>query len=239
MPHHALILLPSAAFSAQRGTDGAARAAANIATRIPARIPACIPARIPAHRTPQGGFATGTRIRTFRGPVAVEHLRRGDLILDADGGLHVLRDTTQRCVGPKGVVDIAPGALMADGAEGPQHTTLSLAAGQPVLYADWRTCVLGSAEPVPVAAGRLCDGLQVRRSRATATQIHTLAFDMGVTVLANGLPCPCPARRSPHRADPPHGSGRGEIPGAPPRVPAPARSLFQGVSLAGLNDRAN
>lgn len=235
MPHHALIPLRSSAFRVQRRPHGAAQPLANNRADILTHIPA----RIPAHRSPNGGFAAGTHIRTFRGPVAVEHLRRGDLILDADGGLHVLRDTAQRCVGPQGVVNIDPGALMADGAEGPQDTTLSLAACQPVLYADWRTCVLGNAEPVPVAAGRLCDGLRVRRSRATATQVHTLAFDMGVTVLANGLPCPCPARRRRHPAAVAESGCRSGSRHGSPGSAARPRSLFQGVSLAGWHNSAD
>ncbi|SDW57505.1 Hint domain-containing protein [Roseicitreum antarcticum] len=185
-------------------------------------------AALAARASLRGGFATGTTISTPRGPVPVQNLRRGDVIRDAEGGLHILRGVQQRSLAPQAMIEIDTRALGHDGAESDDTgETLSLAADQQVLYADWRTCILGHSAPVPIAAGRLCDGLAVRRSRKPATQVHTLSFDMSVTVLANGLPCPCPARRPPHPV----------APIAPTRRSAARYTLFRDITLPRWTDR--
>ena len=137
-------------------------------------------------------FSAGTRIMTDRGPVAVEQLQPGDLVLTRDNGFQPLRWVGQRRLSSADLqarpqlqpVRIAAGALGADGPErtmlvSPQHRVLIEGARAEMYF--------GEAE-VLVPAKHLVGLAEVSRAlpEEGVTYVHIL-FDRHEIVLSDGI----------------------------------------------------
>lgn len=107
------------------------------------------------------GLASGTRIATPAGPVAVDHLREGDSVMDASGQAHLLLWIGRRHLGAAQLrlrpdlrpVRIAPGAR---GGTRP-HAPLRVAPGQRLVSDGAVARTLFNADAVLVMAGHLLD----------------------------------------------------------------------------------
>lgn len=136
-------------------------------------------------------FARGTLIETARGPVAIEALVAGDMIVTRDNGLQPIR-----WIGSRGLtvaelaaapdlrpIRIAAGALggglpLTDLVVSPQHRVL--------VRSNIAQKMFGTRE-VLVAAKQLCqiDGIDIATDMATVEYFHML-FDQHEVVISNG-----------------------------------------------------
>ncbi|MBC7163442.1 MAG: choice-of-anchor L domain-containing protein [Roseovarius sp.] len=129
-------------------------------------------------------FVAGTLIDTPRGPVPVEALRAGDLVLTRDHGPRPLLwvgSSTRRAEGPDAPVRIAAGSFGAHGAieVSPNHRVLMAAPLADLWFA--------SAE-VLVKAQALVDGVAVtRRADHRSVRYLHLLFDRHEILCGNGL----------------------------------------------------
>ena len=129
-------------------------------------------------------FTAGTLVLTPRGPVAVERLRPGDLVVTRDNGLQALRwigTSTRRAIGPDAPVRFAAGVL------GP-HDSVEFSPNHRVLVRSPRAALLFGEGEVLVKARDLVDGqaITVRTDGRPVTYVHLL-FDRHEIVSANGL----------------------------------------------------
>ncbi len=129
-------------------------------------------------------FVAGTLIDTVRGPVAVEALRVGDLVLTRDRGPQPLRwiGMTQRLAeGEDAPVVLARGALG-------RHAALAVSPQHRILLNSGRAEVMFGADEVLVAAKHLVNGRSIRiyADGAPVTYVHLL-FDRHEIVTGNGL----------------------------------------------------
>ncbi|THD76973.1 Hint domain-containing protein [Thalassobius vesicularis] len=129
-------------------------------------------------------FTAGTRVLTPRGPVAVERLRPGDLVVTRDNGLQALRwigTSTRRAFGPDAPVRFAAGVL------GP-HDSVEFSPNHRVLVRSPRAVLLFGEGEVLVKARDLVNGasITVRADGQPVTYVHLL-FDRHEIVSANGL----------------------------------------------------
>lgn len=129
-------------------------------------------------------FVAGTRIDTPLGPVAVEDLRPGDLVLTVDHGAQRVRwvgRSSRRASGSDAPVEIAQGTLGATRTTrvSPQHRLL--------LREPRATLLFGQAE-VLVRARDLIDGQHLRRVEdgTEVTYVHLL-FDRHEIVVGDGV----------------------------------------------------
>lgn len=128
-------------------------------------------------------FAAGTRIETTRGPVAVEALAEGDLVLTADHGPQPLRRILSKRVAAEGAlapVCITAGTLgnTADLLVSPHHR---------MVVTGWQAELLTGESEVLVAAGDLAAGSDriYRRPMDSVTYVHLL-FDRHEIIFAEG-----------------------------------------------------
>lgn len=129
-------------------------------------------------------FTAGTKVLTPRGPVAVERLRPGDLVVTRDNGLQPIRwigTSTRRARGPDAPVRFAAGVL------GP-HDCVEFSPNHRVLVRSPRAVLLFGEGEVLVKARDLVNGasITVRADGRPVTYVHLL-FDRHEIVSANGL----------------------------------------------------
>jgi hypothetical protein len=149
--------------------------------------PALRPVRATHGASPAlSGFAMGTMIQTICGPMPVERLMAGDLLVDADGQIVELRGLQRRDVSARDLVQIDPSAIGLGMAPGDLMRPLVVAFGQSVAIQDWRTNVL-FGKPALTAAQNLIDGVHVHTRKGRGGKIVTLFFDRPTLVIANGL----------------------------------------------------
>lgn len=130
-------------------------------------------------------FTAGTLVQTPRGPVRVEALRPGDLVLTRDNGVQPLRwvgTSTRRATGPDAPIRIAAGALGA-------HQMVEFSPNHRVLYRSPAAALLFGEGEVLVKARDLVNGTTIRprQDGRAVTYVHLL-FDRHEIVMANGLP---------------------------------------------------
>lgn len=135
-------------------------------------------------------FASGTKIMAARGPVRVEHLKRGDRVVTRDRGLQPLLWRNSRHVSPEHL------------AQRPQHGPVAIgeALGQPriarplivspqhriLLTAAKATLFFGASE-VLAAAGHMPHTARPGSAMRRGIDYHHLLFEQHELVLANGL----------------------------------------------------
>jgi hypothetical protein len=137
-------------------------------------------------------FTAGTRIMTARGPVAVEELLPGELVLTRDNGAQPLRWVGQRHLSYNELlarpalqpVRIGPGAL---GAEGPERSMLVSPQHRVLIEGARAEMYFGESE-VLVPAKYLTDLAEVTRALPAegVTYVHIL-FDQHEIVLSDGI----------------------------------------------------
>jgi len=149
--------------------------------------PALRPVRV-ANRalSAPSGFSTGTMIQTICGPMPVERLMAGDLLVDADGQIVELRSLRRRKVAARDLVQIDPSAMGLGMAPGDLMRPLVVAAGQRIAIQDWRTNIL-FGKPALTAAQNLVDGVHVHGRTGRGGTVIDLSFDKPTIVIANGL----------------------------------------------------
>lgn len=139
-------------------------------------------------------FADGTLIDTPSGPVPVETLRPGDMVLTRDSGPLPLRWVGRREVTPNMLrlqPDLTPIAV-AQGTFGPNMPSadLVLSPNHRLLLSDWRVEML-FGDPSVLAAVQFLqerDGI-IRHAVPEGIGYNHLLFDRHEIVTANGLPC--------------------------------------------------
>lgn len=136
-------------------------------------------------KTGPRGFARGTLIRTLFGLRPVERLMAGDLLLDAQGRIIVLRAVRQVRAEARDLVRIDPSALGLGCAPGRLDRALVVGAGQELAMRDWRSEILFS-KPVMTRAAKLVDGQHVHRHDSALT-LHELTLDQNAVIEADGL----------------------------------------------------
>ena len=129
-------------------------------------------------------LVAGTLVDTPAGPVPVERLKPGDLVMTRDDGAQPVRwcgRATRRATGPDAPVAIAAGALGDHGAAelSPNHRVLMRSARAELLF--------GEGE-VLIKAKDLVNGanIRLRRDGAPVTYVHLL-FDRHQIIRGNGL----------------------------------------------------
>jgi hypothetical protein len=129
-------------------------------------------------------YAAGTLIEAEGGPVPVEQLGRGDLVLTADHGLQPVRWAGARKV--SGAGHLAP-ILIKAGALG-NYRDLLVSPQHRMLVQDWRSEVYFGDAQVFVAAKHLINGTTILPSpRAHIIYVH-LAFEQHEVIFAEGCP---------------------------------------------------
>ena len=128
-------------------------------------------------------FAAGTLIETPDGPVPVEALRPGDLVLTRDNGAQTVRWAGHRRVSGRGTfapVRFAPGAWGNARAllVSPQHR---------MLVTGWRAELYFGADEVLVAAKHLVNGDTIHVAPVDWVDYHHILFDGHEMVMAEGL----------------------------------------------------
>ncbi|CAM4043161.1 Hint domain-containing protein [Palleronia rufa] len=129
----------------------------------------------------QTGFAAGTRVMTFDGPIAVDFLEPGDRVITRRG-VRILRAIHVREQRDAPAVVIRASAL----GHGRPARTITVAAGQPMLVRDWRARTLFGEDQALVRADRLADGTFVTCVTAEVLRTFALAFDQPEVVYAEG-----------------------------------------------------
>ena len=130
------------------------------------------------------GFASGSRIDTARGPVPVEEIAIGDLVLTLDDGLQPVRWRGRGTVPSRGVqaaVVIPPGTLGVHGALrlSPQHR-LHITGWRAELYCD-------EPEVLVMAIHLVHSGLLHQDQSGAPVSYHHLMFDRHQIIRAEGL----------------------------------------------------
>jgi hypothetical protein len=129
-------------------------------------------------------FVAGTRIRTPSGPVPVEDLRPGDLVMTRDDGAQPLRWSGRRQVKAEG--DFAPIRIAADTFG--RHHELWVSPLHRVLIRDALSELLFGEREVLVAARDLVNDHSVRRIEGGSVEYVHIMFDRHQVVYSEGLP---------------------------------------------------
>ncbi|NCQ22975.1 MAG: 2,3,4,5-tetrahydropyridine-2,6-carboxylate N-succinyltransferase [Rhodobacteraceae bacterium CG17_big_fil_post_rev_8_21_14_2_50_63_15] len=129
-------------------------------------------------------FVAGTRIRTPSGPVPVEDLRPGDLVITRDDGAQPLRWIGRRQVRAEG--DFAPIRIAADTFG--RHRELWVSPLHRVLIRDALSELLFGEPEVLVAARDLVNDRSVRRIEGGSVEYVHIMFDRHQVVYSEGLP---------------------------------------------------
>ncbi|MFN3936813.1 MAG: Hint domain-containing protein [Gemmobacter sp.] len=127
-------------------------------------------------------FVAGTRIGTPAGPMPVERLRPGDLVLTRDRGAQPLVWTGSRSVA--GVGRFAP-IRFARGVLG-NSRPLFVSPQHRMLVTGWRAELFFGQEEVLAAARHLVDGKAVVAVPCATVSYHHIMFDRHEIVLAEG-----------------------------------------------------
>ena len=128
-------------------------------------------------------FVAGTRIRTPRGDVLVEHLQPGDMVLTEDHGARPLRWIGNRTVAAEGKfapVHIAAGALG-------NHEALTVSPQHRILMRDPVAELLFGNTEVLVAAKHLVNGDSVTLIEGGEVTYFHLLFDQHQIIYGNGI----------------------------------------------------
>ncbi|MDO9640277.1 MAG: Hint domain-containing protein [Pseudotabrizicola sp.] len=137
------------------------------------------PARHPAYRS----LVAGTQVRTPDGPMLVEDLVPGDLVLTADHGPRPLRRSLRRRIGGRGPA--AP-VLITAGTFGTSRD-LHLSQDQRIVLSDPRaTAPFGGAQ-VLAEARHLLNGTTVRLSPCAGVDYIQLIFDRAELIFAEDM----------------------------------------------------
>ena len=136
-------------------------------------------------------FTAGTLIETDRGPIAVETLREGDLVLTRDSGLQPVRWVGRRNLSAAELLaqpDLRPVRIEAKALDGFPLRDMLLSAQHRVLVENARAELLFGDAEVLVAAKHLVGAKGVSRVLPTAgvTYVHVL-FDRHEIILSEGL----------------------------------------------------
>lgn len=129
-------------------------------------------------------FTRGTLIDTVSGPVPVEDLEVGDLVITEDEGTQPLRWIGRRKVAAKGAfapVRIATGALGND-------RELLVSQRHRILLRDWRANLLFGQTEVFVAATHLVNDTTIRRVTTGEVEYFHLLLDRHQILTSNTLP---------------------------------------------------
>lgn len=139
-------------------------------------------------------FASGTQILTPDGPVAIDALQGGDLVICGDGVCRPIQwiggrevDANQLAQNP----ELRPVRLSAHAlAPGCPDSDLYLSSQHKVMIRDWRAELLFGAREVLVPAFSLINDQTIRRDTDcnSVTYFHIL-LDAHHTLLANGVEC--------------------------------------------------
>lgn len=129
-------------------------------------------------------FAADTLIETENGPVPVQYLQPGDLVMTRDAGLQELIWTGARrvdAVGDLAPIVICKGALgnTRDLVVSPQHR---------MLVEGWKTELLFGISEVLVKAKDLVNGDTIHRREGGKINYHHILFDCHRIVFAEGAP---------------------------------------------------
>ncbi|NNE81574.1 MAG: 2,3,4,5-tetrahydropyridine-2,6-carboxylate N-succinyltransferase [Silicimonas sp.] len=128
-------------------------------------------------------FVAGTMIRTDRGDVPVERLKKGDLVQTCDDGLQPIRWIGQRTLpaqGPMAPVRIARGAFG-------DHQTLMVSPLHRILVRSVHADLLFGSSEVLIAAKDLVDGIDVCQIEGGQVHYVHLLFDRHQVVWSEGL----------------------------------------------------
>ncbi|MEX5728501.1 hypothetical protein Ga0609869_001854 [Rhodovulum iodosum] len=129
-------------------------------------------------------FCLGTLIETAAGPLPVECLREGDLVMTADHGPQPIRWIGRRRIAGRGTfapIRIAAGALG-------NHRTLTVSPQHRLLVDDWRAEMFFGQAQVLVAAKHLINGTTIRPAEMPEVTYLHFAFDRHEIVYAEGIP---------------------------------------------------
>ncbi|WP_168219825.1 Hint domain-containing protein [Pseudotabrizicola formosa] len=137
------------------------------------------PALPPAYRS----LVAGTQIRTPDGPIWIDDLTPGSLVLTADHGPRVLRRLLRRRIGGRGAA--APVLIMA-GTFGTCRD-LHLSQDQRIVLSDPRTTALPGTPQVMVEARHLLNGTTVRLSPCAGVDYIHLVFDRAELIFAEDM----------------------------------------------------
>ncbi len=129
-------------------------------------------------------FVSGTNVETPEGPVAVEDLVPGDMVLTLDDGPQPLRWSGRRRVEARG--DMAPISIGA-GTFG-DHGEVLVSPLHRVLVRDQRAELMFGEAEVLVAARDLIDDRAIRRRSGGSVEYVHLMFDRHQILISDGLP---------------------------------------------------
>ncbi|MEP3345447.1 MAG: Hint domain-containing protein [Litoreibacter sp.] len=127
-------------------------------------------------------FAAGTKILTENGPVAVQYLQPGDLVMTRDAGLQELTWTGARRVDALG--DLAP-IVISKGALG-NSRELVVSPQHRMLIEGWRAELLFGEEEVFVKAKDLVNDETIYVREGGKVNYHHILFDDHQVVFAEG-----------------------------------------------------
>jgi len=139
-------------------------------------------------------FADGTLIETPDGPVRVETLRPGDMVMTLDSGPLPLRWVGRRVMSPDVLraqsqlrpITVAQGTF----GQGLPEQDLVLSPNHRLMLSDWRVEMLFGERDV-LAAVRMLDALPgiAPKEALGGIAYNHLLFDRHEIVIANGMPC--------------------------------------------------
>ena len=141
---------------------------------------------------PLPGFVSGTRIETPIGPIPVEQLKTGDLVLTADGDAHAVLWQSRQSYSSRQLQNnpgLQPILIRKDAlAHGLPAADLLISPNQRVLIDDWRAELMFGEAGVLVSAVALIDDNQIRRAAIQSeVTYHSLLLEDHRIVAAEGL----------------------------------------------------
>jgi hypothetical protein len=159
------------------------------------RFPAFVATAPPAPPAPPPGFARGTLLDTPRGPVPVERLGVGDLVVTRDSGPRPVRAILRGDTGlaPSPAVRFDAGAIGND-------RPLTVSPGLRLLLGGYRAELLFGEAEVLAEAADLVNDLTVTRVFLPPTECLELVLDRHEIVQSNGAPAECLAAAAPGSA---------------------------------------
>lgn len=127
-------------------------------------------------------FAAGTCIDTAEGPVPVEELRQGDLVLTRDRGVQPIRWIGGRTLTPTPAqcpVEFATGAVG-------NHAPLRVSPQHRMLISDWRAQIFFAEDIVLAPAKALINDDTIRQVPVDEVTYYHVMFDQHDIIRANG-----------------------------------------------------
>ncbi|MGL5011459.1 MAG: Hint domain-containing protein [Paracoccaceae bacterium] len=142
--------------------------------------------------TSDGGFAAGTLILAQTGPVFIEDLCSGDLVLTRDHGPQPLRGL-ERSLSDSRAITIAPEAI----GPGLPWRHLRLSHNQRILLSGWKAALLFGPDETLVPVGDLVsDGTILASPVIGATPTYQPVFDRPEIIWAEGIEVEVAAKRA-------------------------------------------